>query len=161
MCCQRNVSVTLKQLPSDLTATAVAPNVTCKATNGTITVTALGGTPPYSYSLNGGTPQSSNIFTGLTAGSYKVNVKDNGGCSVDLDVQFEEICCTVKAVATAPEIRCDETQTTITVTTTSGVGPFLYAINGGSFQLSNTFVVSKGTYKISVKEANGSRAAPV
>jgi hypothetical protein len=118
----------------------------------------MGGTAPYSYSLNSGTPQASNVFTGLTAGSYKVNVKDNGGCSVDLDVQFEEICCTVKATATAPEIRCDETETTITATATDGVGPFQYALDGGAFQLSNTFIVSKGTYKITVKEANGCTA---
>jgi hypothetical protein len=51
--------------------------------NGTITLSALGGVPPYSYLLGnlllGGTPQSSPLFTGLNAGSYSVTVIDSLG----------------------------------------------------------------------------------
>ncbi|MCS7084833.1 MAG: hypothetical protein NZ534_01990, partial [Bacteroidia bacterium] len=42
--------------------------------------TITGGTPPLEYSVNGGTFQTSPIFTGLTPGSYTVTVRDAIGC---------------------------------------------------------------------------------
>ena len=47
-----------------------------------MTASASGGTSPYTYSLNNGAYQSSNIFAGLFAGTYNVNVKDSKGCIV-------------------------------------------------------------------------------
>lgn len=50
-------------------------------TAGTITVTATGGIAPYTYSIDGGAFQSSNVFTGLTTGNKTVVIKD-AGCQV-------------------------------------------------------------------------------
>lgn len=58
-------------------ATTGTPCGTC--TTGTITVNANGGVQPYMYSLNSGTPQTSNQFTGLTPGNYLVTVTDSCG----------------------------------------------------------------------------------
>lgn len=53
---------------------------TCIGRNtGTITVNVNGGTSPYTYSLNGGTAQSSNVFGSLAAGSYTIVATDNQG----------------------------------------------------------------------------------
>jgi hypothetical protein len=48
--------------------------------SGTISVSASGGGTPYTYSLNGGSYQSSSLFTGLASGTYSLNVKNNTGC---------------------------------------------------------------------------------
>lgn len=45
----------------------------------TITINVTGGTPPYSYSLDGGTYQNSNIFTNVTLGNHIIYVK-SGDC---------------------------------------------------------------------------------
>ena len=52
--------------------------------NGAITITAIGGTPPLLYSINGGaTFQQSNQFTGLAAGSYQIVVTNvDSSCQV-------------------------------------------------------------------------------
>ena len=51
------------------------------AATGSITVTASGGTSPYSYSSDGGKSyQSSNVFNGLKAQAYIVVVKDANNC---------------------------------------------------------------------------------
>lgn len=64
-----------------ITATVVntTPCVT-PANNGSITVTASGSTG-FTYNINGGTYQSSNIFSGLNAGNFLIGVKDLNGCT--------------------------------------------------------------------------------
>jgi gliding motility-associated-like protein len=46
------------------------------ASNGSITINATGGIPPYAYSVNGSAFQTSNTFSGLTAGNNTITVKD-------------------------------------------------------------------------------------
>lgn len=50
----------------------------CNITDGTITITASGGTPPYDYSIDGGATftNTTGIFTGLDVNSYQVVVAD-------------------------------------------------------------------------------------
>jgi hypothetical protein len=64
-----------------LPVTAVMTPTTCGSNTGTITVTVAGGVGPYQYSLDGGALQSSNVFTGVTAGSHNVYAVDAGGCN--------------------------------------------------------------------------------
>ncbi len=59
-------------------------NSGCPTANGTITVTASGGTEPYQYKINSGSYQSSNLFTALNAGNYSVTVNDASNCPTSL-----------------------------------------------------------------------------
>jgi hypothetical protein len=72
------VTVTGGASPVGLTATKADP--TCGEDNGTIILTATGGTLPYSYSLNAGTGQPTGLFENLAAGSYTPAVSDFNGC---------------------------------------------------------------------------------
>jgi hypothetical protein len=47
--------------------------------NGSLVCTGQGGTPSYTYSLNGVNYQNSNIFAGLGVGTYTVYIKDSVG----------------------------------------------------------------------------------
>ncbi len=59
----------------------VIGNRPCESANGSITATGSGGTAPYTYSLNGGPFQSSNIFANLPAANYTIAAKDVNGCT--------------------------------------------------------------------------------
>ena len=65
---------------SPLNFTYQVQPATCQALcNGSIIVSTSGGQPPYSYSTDGVTFQSSNIFNMLCAGTYGLIVKDSLG----------------------------------------------------------------------------------
>ena len=69
--------------------------------NGTITATAMLGTPPYSFSI-GGSSASSVTVPGMATGPYWVNVTDSLGCStyaytyVDYNAADSSCFCVVK-----------------------------------------------------------------
>jgi hypothetical protein len=85
--CSQSITVIITQ-PTVLAIPAAnvsSTNIICfGSSNGTITVTATGGTAPYTYSISPAVNTSgaiSGIFTGLPAGSYVVTVTDNNGCT--------------------------------------------------------------------------------
>ena len=67
------------QQPPATTVAIVKTNLNCAGVcNGTATITVTGGTPAYTYSLNG--VSSASVITGLCAANYTVNIKDTLGC---------------------------------------------------------------------------------
>jgi len=67
--------------PIPLIATTTSTNTDCNGNNnGIITIMATGGTAVYQYAISNLAFQSSNVFTGLSAGTYVVNIKDSNGC---------------------------------------------------------------------------------
>ncbi|GAB2553396.1 SprB repeat-containing protein [Rufibacter soli] len=55
-------------------------------TDGSITANGSGGTAPYTYNLNGGPYQASNIFSGLAIGPYEVGIKDAANATANASV---------------------------------------------------------------------------
>ncbi len=130
-------------------------NATCGYNNGTILAPVTGGTPPYSYTLNG-TAQASNLFTGLPAGTYVIVVRDGSGATATTNVPLTNTGAHPIATATftAPT-GCDKTDGTITVRATGGVNPYTYSVGAG-FTASNSFSrLSNGTYNVLVRGSNG------
>ncbi len=54
--------------------------------NGSITVEADGGVPPYRYSINGAPLQTSNVFPGLSEGTFTVDAINQNGCIVSVNI---------------------------------------------------------------------------
>ncbi|MES2332153.1 MAG: LamG-like jellyroll fold domain-containing protein [Bacteroidota bacterium] len=116
-------------------------NAACYGSNGTITITATGGTPAFQYSADGGTTyQSSNTFN-LPAGTYTMVVKDvNGTVST-----AQEVTITQPAEVTTPIVtvvdNCDGTSTLSTTAT----GTLLW----NTLETTSTIVVhSANTYTV-------------
>jgi gliding motility-associated-like protein len=144
-----------------LAATASPISATCGVSNGSITVSNVnGGTPPYEYSINGTTWQSSNVFTGLAAGTYTVSVRDFGNNCVASYTVTVGVISNLTATTTNTAATCSGVNNgTITITSVPiGVAPFQFSIDGGAFvpgSLPYTFTnLSPGNHTVVVRDAN-------
>jgi gliding motility-associated-like protein len=146
--------------------TSTVLNETCAGNNGQITVVGSGGAVPYSYSINGIDFFTSGIFSGLTAGTYNITVKDANGCLKTAPVTLTGGSGSAYSFTTAnTNTSCGSTNGAITVNTTGGVLPFQFSLdNGANYQLSNSFNNLAGAvYQIKLKDATGciSTTAPI
>ena len=121
--------------PTLLVAAATATLISCNGGSATVTVTATGGTMPYT---------GDSTFT-VTTGTYTYTVLDTNGCSSTTSITVTEPAVLV-ATATATTIACFGDSATVTVTATGGTMPY----SGDS-----TFIVTVGTYSYTVVDTNG------
>lgn len=76
-------NITVASTGSITAATFAVTQPTCDNPSGTIVVTPVGGTAPFTYSLNGAAAVASNTFSGLAPGTYSIVITDNGGCTYE------------------------------------------------------------------------------
>jgi len=143
------------------TATLTTP-FTCSA-NGVITVSGVtGGVPPYSYSLDGVTFQTGNIFTGLTSGTYTVSIQDDSGCVfITNQIDVDPLNPPTDLMFSHSPLSCPLNTSTITITgANGGIGVLEYQIiapasQATAYQISNIFTdLPPGTYTFQVRDEN-------
>ncbi len=130
-----------------------ATNPTCAGfTNGSIGVTASGGTPPFTYMWSTG--QTGPFIANLGAGSYTVTVNDANGCpktqTVVLNPQSNLMVGALGTPQTCPGIN----NGFATANPTGGVQPYTYLWNtGGTTQVLTN--MAPGSYSVTVTDAVG------
>ncbi len=147
--------------PNPITADAVLVQpYTCLQTGSVQAQNVAGGTPGYTYSIDGVTFGASDTFAGLSDGTYTITVRDASGCT------FATLPVTIPALdpptdiafaATAPN--CPAQTSDVTLTVTGGTGAITYEIiapaplNNGN---SNVFTgLAPDTYTFRATDANG------
>lgn len=79
--CTIDTTLIITQPPALVASAAQIVKASCSNNDGEIVITAAGGAPFYTYSLDGLTYQTLNSFTGLSIGNYtNIAVKDANGC---------------------------------------------------------------------------------
>ncbi len=148
-----NTAIT-QPAPLALGRTAVLPLCNGGA-NGSITLTGSGGTPAYTYALNGAPYTGNGVFTGLTAGTYTLRVKDGNGCTTDSVFTLQQLPKVGIGIA-ARQSTCNSFGNgLVTVSGTGGALPYTYAKNGSTFFPTATFTpLPAGSYTFSIKDAN-------
>jgi hypothetical protein len=147
--------------PVDCTANPVliqsvnSTDAGCGQNDGTIQIVAKGGNGKYLYSIDGTNYQDSGKFLNLFAGNYNVNVKDGNDCNVSGTVAVGNNTGFSISFLTK-ESGCGGSAGSITITTSFGVPPFQYKIEGNSYQPNNVFSsLNSGVYKIFAKDSAG------
>jgi hypothetical protein len=136
-------------------AMATSTDATCGAcTDGTATVTLMGGSGPYTYSWapSGGTAATA---TNLAMGTYTVTATGAFGCVTTATVTVGNNCTSFSAAATSTDASCGGCNDgTATATTTNGTGPYTYAwSNGDTGMMADSLL--PGTYTVTVTDAAG------
>src|SRR5690606_39133878 len=137
------------------TLTVTSTPATCPGANdGTLTVTPNGGVAPYSYAVDGGVPQTSNLFI-VTGGTHHILVTDANGCTGMADhTVFSGPGITVTATAVPPT--CGLADGIITLNVTGGVAPYSYTLDSSPPQGFPDFIgLAAGAHNGTVIDAFG------
>lgn len=129
----------------------------CANPTGTISISASGGTAPYSYSINSGVQQPGPVFSNLSAGNYTIEVFDFTGCQVNSSTIVNSPIPIINSVNILDE-NCGLSNGEITINASSPNGSSLmYSIdNGVNQQISSVFSnIGGGVYPILVIDAAG------
>lgn len=131
-------------------------NSACGENNGSIYVTGITGTPPYTYSWSNGatTPQ----VTGLTEGSYFVTITDTNGCIVSNGTTIGKVPNLGIVSLTTINPSCFVSDGEVTAFVTGGTAPFYYSGTNGetiiTFATSYTFTgLPAGNFSVQVTDA--------
>jgi len=140
--------------------TAIAGSATsagCSLSNGSYTVTGVtGGTPTYSFGVDGASPTTSSVTAGLAGGTHTVLVRDANGCTFSTTFNIGSTSGPSAATVTVNNATCGNANGSATVTTvTGGLAPLQYSFNGGAFGPTNNIGgLSAGTKTVVIRDAN-------
>jgi len=122
--------------PTQLEAlVAVTPESFAGATDGALTISGQkGGSGFYQYSLDGTNWKGSPVFSGLTSGTYTVQIRDLNAptCSISIP-KIIQPAGALTADVSSTNVSCfNGNNGSIVITNASGAGTFGYSIDGGT-----------------------------
>ena len=155
--CSATDSVFLSQPDSLSAAFIVDQPVSCAGlTDGSVTVTATGGTGPYSFNWSNGS--AGQTVSNLGGGLHTVIISDANGCTLTDSVSLAEPTAIVPSVEVLKPVSCfGGKDGIIAASATGGAGGFSYSWSSGHAgdTISNLFA---GQYILTVTDANGCTA---
>jgi gliding motility-associated-like protein len=139
--------------PPTATVTNVKRPSTCTSKDGSLTLNASGGTPPYSYSIGTSGWQGSPTFNNLTPGNYRLSVVDKKGCIYG--TSYTLYGC-VSLVVSGTNATCSNNDGTINVAAHDANPPYTYSLDGTNYLSTGQFTGLSGrVYTIYVKDGRG------
>ena len=149
------VSTAQVQQPQELIGYAFGTYIDCGTQIGLLSVTASGGTAPYTFLWSNGSTAA--FQTNIPVGNYSVTVTDSHGC---IDTAFAIILNPpdLFAVVTNSSVQCENsTDGILTVSVSGGVTPYMYLWSNGITTATNNNL-GVGNYTVIVTDANSCTA---
>ncbi len=166
-CEQPSAEIELVNPEKVIIVSAVPTRATCKTpADGTITVTASGGTGSYNFGLGAAALEAQTnpyTFTGLAASTYSITVSDEFNCSTATDVVLERTPDPLLTAAQTQLVSCkpglDGVITATGSAAAEGSSTFQYRLDNGSYGENSIFNgLDVGTYTVTVMDGNSCTA---
>ena len=143
--------------PGSITASLTSQESTCGQANGSVTITASGGSGTLAYSSDNVSYGASNVFNGLSSGSYTFYIQDQGGCSVSLPVIINDLSTLSATIdSVTPTLCYGSSDGTITLEAFGGTAPYSYVLGSNSPATSPLFSgLPAGNYSFTVLDTQG------
>ncbi len=143
--------------PAIIASALVLLPIPCIGGTAIVFISAIGGTAPLTYTLNGITQVGNGIFTGVTAGSITWSVTDANGCSVTGNLPVIEPPIPAATASVTIPMLCAGGTATVTILASGGAEPYTFTFNGVTQVGNGVFAgIPAGTgYAWSVTDANG------
>jgi PKD repeat protein len=112
---------------------------------------------PWTLSIDGGTPQASVTFGGLSAGTYDITAFDANGCEFTVSGTIDQPTDTLGInINDTVDILCNgEATGEINVNGTGGTSPYMYSVDAGTQQMTGMFSgLEAGIHAIQITDAS-------
>ncbi len=155
--CTGTGTVTVTE-PAAINVNTSSTNASCNGVcDGSVTVTASGGTAPYTYSWSGGLGGGA-THNNVCAGSYTVTITDANGCTATGSATVTEPAA-LSGSASSTDASCNGScDGSVSATASGGTAPYTYSWTGGLGGGGTHNNVCTGSYTVTITDANGCTA---
>ncbi len=143
--------------PEPLTATiSDQTDVICFGDNtGSVSVTASGGVPPYTYQLGSDPFQDNGTFGSLAAGIYNITIRDANSCELIMPVTISQPEAAVTGTISTTGIACyGDSNGSLDLSVAGGTLPYTYSWNTGA-ATEDISGLPAGSYSVTITDSNG------
>lgn len=167
--CTSDFTTTVTQNNTLSANTSTTATSCATANNGSITITPTSGIAPFTFSLDGGAPQTGSVpytFTNVSSGLHNIVITDGSSCISNPIPVTVAVGPGLLTNVLPTSTSCDGASNgSITITPLNGVSPFTFSLDGAAPQTgaaSYTFAnVSEGLHTIVTADASGCITNPV
>lgn len=154
--CMATSTATIAAPVNNIQVTPTITNSSCGNNNGSISISASGGTAPYTYLWSSG--QTTSNINNLASGNYSVTIQDAAGCSfTSTPFPVTNVNATISITPSVVAAQCGSSTGSIAISTSGGTAPYSYAWNTGATSPSINNL-NPGSYNLTVTDVNGCTA---
>lgn len=154
--CIKDSVVTLSQPEAIVIGVKIQSPLCNGDANGTVLVSANGGTPGYQYSFDASALQTDPLLINFKAGNYVVKITDANGCIKDSNISISEPSKLRVGSIVSINPTCENyADGSILISGTGATKPYTYAIESNNYSSKNLFdKLKEGSYLLHIKDSN-------
>ncbi|MBI4647163.1 MAG: gliding motility-associated C-terminal domain-containing protein [Bacteroidia bacterium] len=153
--CSKDTVVSVSDLGAPAPSITSSSNVTCNGIcDGSATVSAIGGTPPFNYLWSDLYGQTTATADSLCAGIVNVTVTDASNCASSVSVQIFEPTALFASITSSIDVSCNgNSDGSATVSVSGGILPYLFLWSSGGSSATETGLPA-GNYNVIITDDN-------